>query len=66
MGVCGQKKEMIHVKFLSPNWYKTALYSISKRLCKEIARMDSDTFVVKINRRMMPNDAALFLSVSYT
>jgi hypothetical protein len=35
-------------------------------LSKGIARMDSDTCVDTNNRRMLQNDAALFLLVSYT
>jgi hypothetical protein len=57
---------MKHMKFLSSNGYKTALFRISKRLCTGIARMDSDTFEVTNNRRMMQNDAALILLVIYT
>jgi hypothetical protein len=40
---------------------KTALFSISKRLCKGIAQMDSHTCVVTNNRRMLQNEATLFL-----
>jgi hypothetical protein len=45
--------------------YKTALFSISKRLCKRIAQMVSHTCVVTNNRRMLQNKATLFLFVSY-
>jgi hypothetical protein len=57
---------MKHMKFFSSKFYKNALFSIPKRLCKEIALMDSDMSVVTNRRRMMPKDAALFLLVSYT
>jgi hypothetical protein len=39
---------------------------MSMRLCKGIARMDSDTCVDTNKRRMLQNDAMLFLLVSYT
>jgi hypothetical protein len=58
--------EMKHMMCFSSHCYKTALFSISKRLWKGIARMDSNTFVVTNNPRMLQNDAALFLLVRYT
>jgi hypothetical protein len=56
---------MKHMKVFSSNCYKTGLFSISKRLYKGIARMDSDTRVVTNNRRILQNEEALFLLVSY-
>jgi hypothetical protein len=55
-----------HMKFFSPHSNKTALFCISKRLWKGIARMDSDSCVVTNNLRMMQNDASLLLLVSFT
>jgi hypothetical protein len=50
--------EMKHMKFFSSNCIKTGLFSISKRLCKGIARMGSDKFVATNNLRIMQNDAS--------
>jgi hypothetical protein len=57
---------MKHMKFFSSNCYKNALFSSSKRLCKGIPRMDSDTCVDTNNRRLLQNDAELILLVRYT
>jgi hypothetical protein len=56
---------MTNMKFFSSNCYKTALFSISKRSCKGIAQMVSDTFVVTNNHRMLQNEEALSHLVSY-
>jgi hypothetical protein len=50
---------------LSTICYKTALFSLSKRLSKGIAKIDSERCVVKNNRRMLQNGATLFLLVCY-
>jgi hypothetical protein len=52
------------MKFFSSNKYKTELFIISKRLCKAIAQMVSDNFVVTNNHRMLQNEEALSHLVS--
>jgi hypothetical protein len=56
---------MTNMKFFSSNCYKTVLFSISKRLCKGSAQMDSDKIVVTNNHRMLQKEEALSHLFSY-
>jgi hypothetical protein len=56
---------MTNMKFFSSNCYKTGLLSFSKRLCKGIAQMDSDTCADTNQHRTLQNEEALSHLVSY-